>query len=141
MKQVSVKILALFLSLIVVFSTVSFAVEKHECGGKITDVAVFGESEKCSPMMEMDDCETNSQKSLSFNKHTCCKDLSQIIQSSIVVEKSTKTVEIQVVEFVKPFEISIKLFEGLSENIIPFKNYFPPKLVPNISILYQTFLI
>ncbi|MDO9262114.1 MAG: hypothetical protein Q7U08_09255, partial [Flavobacteriaceae bacterium] len=89
MKQHGVKILATLLSLTLVFSTLSFAVEKHECGGKITDVAVFGEPEKCSPKMEMEDCETNLPNSLSYNKHTCCKDLSQIVQSSIVVEKST----------------------------------------------------
>ncbi|MDH3381494.1 MAG: hypothetical protein OEL54_02235 [Flavobacteriaceae bacterium] len=141
MKKVSRKIIASFLSLVLVFSTFSFAVEKHECGGKITDIAVFGDSEKCSPMMEMDDCETHSHKSLSFNKQTCCKDLTQIVQSNLVVEKTTKTVEIQKVEFVKPIEITVKLFEGLQENIIPFKDYTPPILVTNISILHQTFLI
>jgi len=141
MKQVSIKILASFLSLILVFSTVSFAVEKHECGGEITDIAVFGDSEKCSPMMKMDDCEIHPYKSLSFNKSTCCKDINQIIQSNLVVEKATKTVAIQTVEFVKPLEISVKLFEGLQENIVPFKNYTPPIIVTNISILHQTFLI
>lgn len=141
MKQVSIKILASFLSLILVFSTVSFAVEKHECGGEITDIAVFGDSEKCAPTMEMDDCELHSHKSLSFNKQTCCKDLTQIVQSNLVVEKTAKSMNIQKVEFVKPLEISVKLFEGLQENIIPFKNYSPPILVTNISILHQTFLI
>jgi hypothetical protein len=141
MKQVIVKILASFLSLILVFSTVSFAVEKHECGGKITDISIFGDSDKCSPMMEMDGSETHSHKSLSFNKKTCCKDINQIVQSNLVVEKTTKTVEIQKVEFVKPLEISVKLFEGLQENIIPFRNYTPPIIVTNISILHQTFLI
>lgn len=141
MKQFILKIVASFLSLILVFSTVSFAIEKHECGGKITDIAVFGDSEKCSTKMDMEECITHSHKSLSFNKHTCCKDINQILQSNLVVEKTTKTVEIQSVEFVKPAELTVKLFEGLQENIIPFKNYTPPILVQNISILHQTFLI
>ena len=141
MKRVSIKISASILSLILVFSTVSFAVEKHECSGKITNVAVFGDAEKCSPKMEMKDCETNLPNSLSFNKHTCCKDFSQIIQSSIVVEKST--IKMAIESFLLPVIVIIplSLFDGLSANIIPFKNYFPPKLVTKISILHQTFLI
>lgn len=141
MKQISNKILASFLSFTLLFSTVSFAVEKHECGGKITDITVFGDAEKCSPKMNMDDCETNLPNSLSFNKHTCCKDISQIIQSSIVVEKST--IKTTIIPFLLPTIIIIptNLFDGLSENIIPFKNYIPLKLVTKISILHQTFLI
>lgn len=141
MNRVSIKILASFLSFTLLFSTVSFAVEKHECGGKITDIAVFRDSEKCSPIMEMEGSETHSHKPLSYNKQTCCKDLTQIVQSTIVVEKTSKNTVIQVIEFVKPFEISIKLFEGLEENIIPFRDYTPPLIVTNISILHQTFLI
>lgn len=141
MRQISVKILSSILSLILVFSTVSFAVERHECGGKITDIAVFGDVERCSPKMEMKDCDTALPNTLSFNKHTCCKDLSQIVQSSIVVEKSTIKMAIEPILLPTIIIIPISLFEGLKENIIPFRDYTPPLIVSDISILQQTFLI
>jgi hypothetical protein len=141
MKDFIHKILSTILSLILVFSTLSFTVEKHECGGKITDVSIFSSPDKCSPLMEMEGIETSSSKELSFNKHQCCKDLTQIVQSNLVVEKSTKCFEIQVLKIVTPFEISIKLFEGLAENVIPFQYYIPQKIITDIPVLFQTFLI
>jgi len=33
------------------------------------------------------------------------------------------------------------LFEGLAENVIPFRDYSPPPLIRDIQILDQTFLI
>lgn len=139
MKKVSIKIVASFLSLILVFSTVSFAVEKHECGGKITDVAVFGNPDKCSPDMEK--MASTHAKKLGFNKQTCCKDLSQIVQSSIVVEKTTKNYEIQSVEYITPTIIYVNTFEGLQENIVPLQYYIPQKIITDIPVLHQSFLI
>jgi hypothetical protein len=141
MKCISYKITAIFLALNLVFSTISYAVEKHECGGKITDVKIFGESDKCSPLMEMEVCEIHSDKTLSFNKQICCKDLNQIIQSTIVIEKSTKNVDIQVLTQVTIIISKLYLFEGLAENIIPFQYYIPQKIITDIPVLYQTFLI
>ena len=139
MKQFSIKILSSVLSLILVFSTLSFAVEKHECGGEITDVSLFGESDKCSPDMEKSNLLLHKHDG--FNKQICCKDLTQTIQSNIVVEKSVKSVDIQVVDFAPSFEIKIKLFEGLAENIIPFQYYIPQKIITDIPVLHQSFLI
>lgn len=141
MKNISFKITAIFLALNLVFSTVSFAVEKHQCGGKITDVSLFGESDKCSPKMEMESCEIHTSELLSYNKQTCCKDINQIIQSNIVIEKSTKTVEIQILPQVTFIVYDLNLFEGLAENIIPFQYYIPQKIITDIPVLYQTFLI
>lgn len=141
MKSISYKITAIFLALNLVFSTVSFAVEKHECGGKITDVSLFGKSEKCSPKMEMEACEIHTSKSLSFNKQTCCKDLQEVIQSSIVVEKSIKVVDIPVFQQVSFIVHNLDLFEGLAENVIPYQYYVPQKIITDIPVLFQTFLI
>ncbi len=141
MKSISYKITAIFLALNLVFSTISYAVEKHECGGKITDVSLFGESDKCSPLMESEGQKSHDSNELSFSKQTCCKDLNQIIQSTIVIEKSTKNVDIQVLPQVAIIINKLYLFEGLAENVIPFQYYIPQKIITDIPVLYQTFLI
>ena len=44
--------------------------------------------------------------------------------------------------FVTAFSYSyVNLFEGLDENIVPFKNYAPPLIVTDIQVLDQVFLI
>lgn len=141
MKTLSHKILATILSLILVFSTLSFAVEKHECGGEITNVSVFGELEKCSPWMEMEVHNSHSSNELSFNKLQCCKDLAQIVQSNLVVEKATKTFKIQALPQVSFIIYNLDLFEGLAENIVPFQYYIPQKIITDKNVLHQTFLI
>lgn len=139
MKKVISKILASLLSLILVFSTLSLAVEKHECGGKITDIALFSPSDKCSPDMENET--SKHSKQLGFNKQICCKDLTQVVQSTIVVEKTTKSFKIQQLQLSLPVIHFVNTFEGLQENIIPFQKYIPQKIIRDIPVLYQSFLI
>ena len=53
----------MLLALMVLFSTVSFTVEKHFCGDVLVDVSVFTDVEKCA----MEAMEMKQKKS-------CCKD-------------------------------------------------------------------
>jgi len=57
------------MALLILFSTVSFTIEKHFCGDVLVDVSMFVEAEKCA----MESLET-------LKKKTCCKDEIAIVE-------------------------------------------------------------
>ena len=65
MKKLVFKIASISLAFLVLFSTLSFTVEKHYCGDFLVDVAYVGHADGCG--MEMDARSKTTKKS-------CCKD-------------------------------------------------------------------
>nr|WP_233192453.1 hypothetical protein [Gaetbulibacter sp. 4G1] len=122
----------MLLTLLVLFSTVSFTIEKHYCGDVLVDVSVFVEAEKC----EMEALEI-------LQKKTCCKDEINVIQGQDELKFSSfDDLEFEQQQFLASFIYSyVNLFEGLSQQIVPHKNYSPPNLVRDIQVLNDTFLI
>lgn len=120
------------MALLVLFSTVSFTVEKHYCGDVLVDVSVFTEAEKCA-----------SEAEEIIAKMDCCKDTVDVIQGQD--ELSVKTfndLDFEQQVFLASFTYSyISLFEGLPKEVIPFKDYSPPNLVADIQVLNQVFII
>lgn len=120
------------MALLVLFSTVSFTVEKHYCGDVLVDVSVFSEVEKCG----MEAVEMAA-------KMNCCKDTVDVIEGQD--ELSVKTfndLDFENQVFLASFTYTyLNLFEGLSENIVPFKHYPPPNLVEDIQVLNQVFIV
>ncbi|PIA81173.1 hypothetical protein BFR04_15565 [Gaetbulibacter sp. 4G1] len=126
------KTFSVLLTLLVLFSTVSFTIEKHYCGDVLVDVSVFVEAEKC----EMEALEI-------LQKKTCCKDEINVIQGQDELKFSSfDDLEFEQQQFLASFIYSyVNLFEGLSQQIVPHKNYSPPNLVRDIQVLNDTFLI
>lgn len=126
------KLFSASMALLVLFSTVSFTIEKHFCGDVLVDAAVFNSVEKCASenfavKIEMD----------------CCKDTVDVIigQDELSV-KSFQDLDFDQQLFLSPFTYSyLNLFEGLPYLIVPHKNYSPPNLVVDIQILDQVFTI
>lgn len=138
MKQLFRKISAIVMAFVVLLSTMSFTISQHYCGGEIVDSALFSKVDACS----MDMQKTSSENDSCDNDNNCCKDIIKHIegQSDLKVDFSSLNYEQQV--FVAFFVYSyINLFEGLKENIIPFKYYTTPFLVTDILVLDQVFLI
>lgn len=124
------------MAILVLFSTVSFTVEKHFCGDVLVDVSVFTEAEKCA-MEEMEkEIETITKKS-------CCKDTIDVFegQDELIV-KAFDDLEFEKQIFIASYFYSyINLFEGLPQQIIPHKDYSPPNLIVDLKIVNQVFLI
>jgi len=137
MKHLAQKIFSPLLAFLVLFSTLSFTVDKHYCGNSLVDVAVFSSTKGCGMENTVNtDCpDTSLQKK-------CCDDeeISFQGQKEITVTIDDLTIDQQLflVSYVYSY---INLFEGLKENIIPFKNYSSPLVVKDIQLLDQTFLI
>lgn len=132
LRQFLHKIFSTLLALLVLFSTVSFTIEKHFCGDVLVDVSMFTEAEKC----EMEALEIQQKK-------TCCKDELQVVQGQNELKFSSfDDLEFEQQQFLTSFVYSYtNLFKTLEKEIIPHKDYSPPNLVTDIQVLNETFLI
>ena len=138
MKQLIEKIGAIFMAFIVLFSTMSFTISEHYCGEMLVDSALFSKAESCG--MEMQ--KSTPIKDCSIQKDNCCSNV--IIQIEGQSELKTNLSDLsheQEVFSALYIDSYINLFEGLDNNIVPFKYYSPPLLVRDIQILDEVFLI
>lgn len=134
-KEILYKSFSVFLASLVLFSTLSFTIEKHFCGDVLVDVAVFAEVEKC-------DMEAEDMSLAEITKKPCCKDEIDVVKGQDELLKSFDDLDIEQQHFITSFVYSyINLFEGQPKKTIPHKDYSPPNLVRNILVLDQIFLI
>jgi hypothetical protein len=134
MKQWIHKILSISMALLVLFSTVSFTVEKHYCGEHLIDVAVFTGAE---------DCSGEKISETKTTKKGCCKDEIDVLEGQDELRvNGIDYLEFEQQLFVASFVYSyINLFEGLPQLVIPHRDYSPPNLIIDRQVLDQVFLI
>jgi len=136
-KKAFLHIISLILAVLVLFSTFSFTLETHLCGGEIADTTFLGNLERC----EMPNSEHRDTQETSLTTSPCCQDIVERIEGSndeLTVVKELEIHEQFVVAFVYSY---LGLFEGLILQHVPFKNYEPPIVTKDIQVLYDTFLI
>ena len=131
-KQFINKGFSALLALLVLFSTVSFTIEKHFCGDVLVDVSMFVEADKCA----MEALEI-------LQKKTCCKDEIAIVKGQDELKVSAfEDLNFEQQQFVTVFTITyIKGFESLPKKTVTHKYYSPPNLVADIQVLDQVFII
>ena len=124
------------MALLVLFSTVSFTVEKHFCGNVLIDVSVFAKAEKCG-------MEALEKEQETITKKLCCKDEIEVIKGQDELKVSSiNNLTLQQQLFITTFTFTyINLLEGLESQIVPHKDYSPPNLVADIQVLDQVFNI
>ena len=135
-KQLLNKTFLVCLSLLVLFSTLSFSIEKHFCGDVLVDVSLFAKSDKC----KMESFKIELEK---VTKRSCCKNIIDIVkgQDELII-KSFDELGFEQQLFIAYFYYSYEtLFEGLSQKTLPNKDYSPPNLIFDRQVLDQVFLI
>lgn len=134
MKKLFQKSGALTMAFLVLFSTMSFTVNQHYCGKMLIGQSVFSEAEACCSAMHSSDNATG--------KDACCSDKKVVVDGQDDLKTSLQNFDFQQQFVFTLFVYSyFNLFENLSEQVIPFKNYSPPILVYDIQMLDETFLI
>ncbi|OUS03614.1 hypothetical protein A9Q86_00180 [Flavobacteriales bacterium 33_180_T64] len=124
------------MTMLLLFSTVSFTVEKHFCGDVLIDVAVFSEVQKCT----MEAFKNEQEK---ITKKSCCKDVLDTLegQKQLAI-KSFDDFDIKQQVFLTSYVFAFNyLIEALPKQIIPHKDYSPPNLIADRQVLDQVFLI
>lgn len=136
MKEISQKYGAMTLALLVLFSTLSFTVIKHYCGDMLMSQTVFQEVDACCAAMD------HSSDSELPAQNDCCSTQQFCVQSQESISATFPNLNFSQQVFVASFFYSyLNLFEGLAEQITPFKNYSPPLIVQDVQVLNETFLI
>jgi len=141
MKDLFHKISSIFLALIVLFSSFSFTVNKHICGGEVANTTLFIDADNCG--MDMQVCENKlSNKQTSIDKEPCCKDVSEVIQGNDNNQQAQVfQLNILQMEFVTAFVYTFvnRFFE--ESTISSYVLYKPPLVTLNIQTLFQVFRI
>ena len=126
------KIASVVLSLFVVFSTLSFTIDKHYCGDFLVDISVFGEA---------DDCGMSTAKSTT--KKNCCKDEQITFEGQDLLQLHN----IDQMNFDQQLLVATSLvisefqFFYTQKNEIPFKAFPPPDIPVDFQSEYQLYLI
>ncbi|PRX56155.1 HYC_CC_PP family protein [Flagellimonas meridianipacifica] len=140
MEHLNRKIIAFFLTCIVLFAGSSFTADMHFCCDKLVDLAVLGKAKPCDEKIERQ--EERPSKECSLATQECCS--SQSFVKSIDENLKNAQLELGTDTFVflqTFFHTYINLFEGLDTNIVPFRDYDPPWIERDILVLHETFLI
>jgi hypothetical protein len=133
------KIIAISLVFAVMFATSSFTVNMHFCCNELVDIAVFTKAKVCDKAMDTQD---NSSKECSLEKKGCCDNKSFVKEGSDNFQKNSFKTENQNLVFLhKFFYTYVNLFEGLEQNIIPFRDYDPPLIPKDFQVLHEVYLI
>lgn len=136
MKKLVTKILATFLSLIVLMSSMSFTIDKHFCGETLVDISYFGKAEDCGMKMNI------SSEMRSMKKKKCCKNVTEFIEFDAFDQEKVQTISTHDIEFLVFHIYSyLNLYQDLKLDKEFYKDFSPPDIPKNIQVLHETFLI
>ena len=125
------------MAFVVLFSTMSFTVNMHYCGGTLVETAVFNKAEGCG--MEM---EKTSTDGCEITKKNCCDDKQLIVDGQDELQLQADNISFEQQVFIASFVYTyINLFEGLNKNVSSFEEYKPPLVIKQIFKLDETYLI
>jgi hypothetical protein len=132
MKRAFQKSGSLLMALLVLFSTVSFTVDKHFCGEILVDQAVFSEAKTCGMHGDMS----------GSSEDDCCDEEKVLVEGQKELKISFDDLDLDQQVFLASFTWSYAtIFEGEAQAETPFFHYKPPLLVYEIHLLDETFLI
>ena len=138
MKTLFRNITAISLAFLVLFSTMSFVINEHYCGGELVASAIFSKAEVCG--MEIQNTHTTTKNSL--EKDSCCKDVEKLVEGQNDLKLDFTNLEQHQQVFIASFVYTyINLFESIEKENIQFKDYSPPLIVKDIQVLDEVFII
>ncbi|MEJ1223285.1 HYC_CC_PP family protein [Sediminicola sp. 1XM1-17] len=137
MKSIFQKVFSIFMALLVLASTVSWTIGMHYCGKSLVDIALFDHADKCG----MDSATNDGSGYSELRQMSCCADtLAVIIGHDDLVSSQIDISKVQQ-HFIA---VPIAAFTLFNETVIrekSYDNYIPPKLVRDVQLLDQVFLI
>jgi hypothetical protein len=74
MKKVLLRLGALLMSFVVLFSTMSFTINSHYCGGTLFDTSFFNQVQNCGMNSDENQIQTTPNNGCSILKDNCCED-------------------------------------------------------------------
>lgn len=123
------------------FSTLSFSIDKHYCGGQLYSEAIFSHAKDCG-MQQMDVCGDTNSTSNSIKNNGCCHNVLVFIKGQNLEQQAISTLILDVQQ--SAIIVDFKDFNFIADYLQQptfYQNYSPPSLVKDIPVLDQSFLI
>ncbi len=125
------------MAVVLLLSTTSWKVEKHYCMGHLVDVAFFVDAQDCGMVMS-----TETQPKSTLDKKSCCDNEVVAIEGQNNVKPSFNDLDIEEQVFLVAYTGSyFGLFEPVEIKNTSHKEYIPPKIIKDIQLLDDVFLI
>ncbi|SDB29290.1 hypothetical protein SAMN03097699_0548 [Flavobacteriaceae bacterium MAR_2010_188] len=139
MKQFFHKSLSLVMAVLVLSTTLSFAIDMHFCGETLVDYSFLKQAKTCGMEQPLN---TVKCENPSVSQKSCCSNSQLIKQASDDLKVSSQQLSPEIQIFITSFFYAYQnLFQTDTTNKISFNEYPPPLIQRNIMILHQTFLI
>jgi len=139
MKDFLSKILALFLAILILFSSSFIAIDSHFCCGNLVDSSIFGKADVCK--MDMISCGLEA-KSTTRLKDNCCNSSIVYKHRALFKKNIPINVDLEQFNFVTVLYVTTtNLFLEPEFNINYYKDYKSPLITRDILVLVQRFLI
>ncbi len=139
MKKVTLHTFSLLMSFLVLFSTMSFKVEKHYCGQSLVGHAVFSSVQKCET--EMHSCGAEGEMQMMMDE-SCCSNQTECFDGQDELNIQPISFELIQQYIIVPMSfVLIGLLPELAAEVIEYPPYQPPQLVYDLQILCQVFTI
>ncbi|MFT5217233.1 MAG: hypothetical protein ACI83H_002370 [Glaciecola sp.] len=127
----------MLMAFVVLFSTMSFTVDMHYCGGILVDISIFQKVKSCGMKMQKP-----STEGCSIAKKSCCNDEQLVLNGQdelqLTVDKMSFEQQVFVASFVYAY---INLLEGLDNNVSTYEEYKPPLVIRQLYKIHETYLI
>lgn len=131
---------AFFMALLLVFSTMSFAMDMHFCGDHLVDFSLFEKAESCGMMPAAD--KPTGECTLVKSQMDCCTDVQVLVEGQddfkVSFDSLTEVQQLFITTFV---HACVNRFEGVENRSPKDWEYAPPPLIQDVQVLYQSFLI
>lgn len=126
------------MAFVVLFTTTSFSVDMHYCGGALVNTAFFKKAQTCGMEMQMETASSNR----SVVDKSCCHDEKIVVKGQKELKASYNDLKFHQQVFIASFVYSyINSFDELKEKETTFDDYPPPRIVKNIYKLDEVYLI
>lgn len=138
-KNLSNKIKAVFLTIVLLLSSSFILIDSHYCCGVKMGTTLFGKAKDCGMLTKA--CTLDPTK-LSFSEDSCCESSLQFKKGSEFNTLSRLNINFQQLNFTPTFyNTTFTFLKTHITNTINYKNYTPPLIPKDILILVQNFRI
>lgn len=125
------------MALLMLCTTMSFAINMHYCGDKLVETAIFHKTKGCGMEKQM-----IAKKGCEVSKKNCCSEKQLVVDGQdelqLQIDKVSFEQQVFIASFVYTF---INLFEGLDTKVSTFEEYKPPLVIRPLYKLDETYLI
>ena len=138
------------MALLLLTSSVSFAVDMHFCKGELKSISFWGKAPSCHEQAVAKVSCPHHRKMIAekgkaaLEKSNCCNN--QTVQVEADHERQTQTaMELELNPslqyFLMAYTVSLLPAEDVARTLAPYLNYKPPLIPRDIPVLLQSFLL